>query len=1012
MRPDPASNPVSTRSLSSVLRTSVSRFLMVALLALAGIVAGSATASATTIHIRFGLRSQNCQGFGLCSIWTTSALEGPTADAKLSGTKRKMSVRLDDYIANGARPEVMPVDMPIELDAESARALGVKSLVVLPGNYRIDYSRHPQGEIVVDVVADYIHIGVNWGRRSLDCHGFGICSIVVDIPTFPDGTDRQVNSYASVDGEMLHVEFAERLPEQGDSVTIDEAIQVDKTTARLFESTRASVRKGVYPVDYSSNPNGSVDLPVERFGITIGIKPGRQSKGCAGFGICSITIDVDLSLNFIPATAEMVGPNTMRLTFQNGLPAGETTMPIDEAIHLDDSLAHQLKLGFGVVVIGGQNPEIRHNADGTPYVDVTVTRLGITIWVKIGRRDQRCTGFGLCDWGVDVSAERAVQSEAKLDGSRLTLAFGSKAPDAGDLLVIDEDIVLDPAEAHALGAEALTIRAGSYPVDYSANPYGTVQLNTLRTGITITIDAGRRSRNCEGFGICSITIDLKFSARSLPAVAHMVGRNTLRIRFIGELPAQDDLMPIDEAIRLSDEMARSLGAGEMTVLPGSYRVVRNADGSVHVDVDVVSQSITIWVKIGSAFNSCRGFGICAIGVERDLASARWASSNARLHGSTLTLSFAEPTADRGDMLTIDEDIVLDDATARSLGVRGLTIRAGRYMVDYSTNPNGTVNVNTLRIGITIDIEVGRRSRGCTGFGICSITVGLDFTERTVPSLGTIENGRLHLVFGRALPESGERMEIDEDIVLDAATARGLGRRSVVLKKGSYPVHTDPNGEQSVDIEIAARGIVITIEIGRRGCERGFGICRIDVDLRSTTRSAQAVAEMENGTLVLDLLGEAPDRESVMVLEEQVGLDTALLSALGLDSRQGRSISQGAYSLDTSENRYGTLRFQTRETGTSAVKGNSESRLATGTSAAPNPTSGTTTISFTLKHPAAVTMTIIDAQGRRIADPIRNTMMSAGEQQVSFDATSLPAGVYYYSIKAGGSQMSGSVTVSR
>jgi hypothetical protein len=984
-----------------------------ALLALAGMVTQSATASALTIHIRFGLASQNCRGFGLCSLWTTHSADAPTAQARLSDTKRKLTIRLDDYIGNGARPEVMPIDAPIEIDAESAEALGVHSLVVLPGNYRIDYSTHPQGEIVVDVVPDYFHIGVNWGRRSLGCHGFGICSIVIDIPTFPDATDRQVNSYATVKGEMLHVEFAERLPEQGDSVRIDEDIDLDAATAALFNAKGAKVRKGVYPVDYSTNPNGSVDLPVARFNITITIYLGRSSRGCEGFGLCRITFETSFAANATPATAEMVGPNTMRLTFAKGLPAGETSMPIDEPINLDDNIARELKLGFGVIVVGGQDPEIRHAADGTPYVDVTVMRLGITIWVEIGRKSQGCRKFGICDWGVEASMERAVMSNAHLDGSTLTVAFGSQTPDAGDVLVIDEDIVLDQAEAHALGAEALTIRAGSYPVDYSTNPYGTVQLQTLRIGITIKVDVGRRSRNCEGFGICSITIDINFSARSIPAVAHMVGRSTLRLRFIGELPGQDDLMPIDEAIRLSDEMARGLGSAEMTILPGSYRVVRNADGSAYVDVDVVSQSITIWVKIGSAFNNCRGFGICAIGVERDLLSDRWASADARLQGSTLTLEFAEQTADRGDVLTIDEAIKLDDATARSLGVRGLTILPGRYKVDYSKNPNGTVVLNTLRFGIYINIEIGRRSMGCTGVGICSITIGADFTARTVPSAGSIENNKLHLVFDRALPESGDAMVIDEDIELGSDVARGLGRRSVVLKKGVYPIRTDVNGEQSVDIEIAARGIVITIEFGRRGCERGFGICRIDVDLRTiTARTGQAVAEMENGTLVLDLLGEAPDRQAMMVLEEQVELDTAVLSALGLDARQARSISRGAYSVDTSENSYGTLRLQTREAGTSGVVNGSSSNLTATTSAAPNPTSGAATIRFTLKHAAAVTMTIVDARGNQVARPLRNAMMSAGEQSLPFDATSLPAGVYYYSIETGGARMGGSVTVVR
>ena len=45
-------------------------------------------------------------------------------------------------------------------------------------------------------------------------------------------------------------------------------------------------------------------------------------------------------------------------------------------------------------------------------------------------------------------------------------------------------------------------------------------------GIVITVDVGRRSKGCQGFGICSITIEVPLSLRSVPSAAVKVAIHT------------------------------------------------------------------------------------------------------------------------------------------------------------------------------------------------------------------------------------------------------------------------------------------------------------------------------------------------------------------------------------------------------------------------------------------------------------------------------------------------------
>ncbi len=71
---------------------------------------------------------------------------------------------------------------------------------------------------------------------------------------------------------------------------------------------------------------------------------------------------------------------------------------------------------------------------------------------------------------------------------------------------------------------------------------------------------------------------------------------------------------------------------------------------------------------------------------------------------------------------------------------------------------------------------------------------------------------------------------------------------------------------------------------------------------------------------------------------------------------------------------------------------------------PNPFCSTTTLSYILEKPSAVTIRIINAQGQVINEIIKD--QSRGEQQFLWNAGNLPAGIYYYRINTGDQTGSG------
>ena len=79
---------------------------------------------------------------------------------------------------------------------------------------------------------------------------------------------------------------------------------------------------------------------------------------------------------------------------------------------------------------------------------------------------------------------------------------------------------------------------------------------------------------------------------------------------------------------------------------------------------------------------------------------------------------------------------------------------------------------------------------------------------------------------------------------------------------------------------------------------------------------------------------------------------------------------------------------------------------------PNPFVGRTTFLFSLKEASTVSFAVYDMLGRRVADIFSDEWTSAGEQRITFDASGLAAGQYFYRLEAGDTIVTRPMTVVR
>ena len=79
-------------------------------------------------------------------------------------------------------------------------------------------------------------------------------------------------------------------------------------------------------------------------------------------------------------------------------------------------------------------------------------------------------------------------------------------------------------------------------------------------------------------------------------------------------------------------------------------------------------------------------------------------------------------------------------------------------------------------------------------------------------------------------------------------------------------------------------------------------------------------------------------------------------------------------------------------------GIAESHMLSNINLYPNPSSGLTTLSYSLNKSGPVTITLIDAFGRQVIEPISASNIGAGRHETTFDAASIPAGIYLLRIQ--------------
>jgi hypothetical protein len=91
--------------------------------------------------------------------------------------------------------------------------------------------------------------------------------------------------------------------------------------------------------------------------------------------------------------------------------------------------------------------------------------------------------------------------------------------------------------------------------------------------------------------------------------------------------------------------------------------------------------------------------------------------------------------------------------------------------------------------ISVSVRVGRSSRGCRGFGICSVVIVLSrisLDQRTVRAeLSTAADGQLQLTLLDKAPDEGQTLFVDQDIQLSQEIAQKLGFKSATIQQGEY-----------------------------------------------------------------------------------------------------------------------------------------------------------------------------------------------------------------------------------
>jgi hypothetical protein len=286
-----------------------------------------------------------------------------------------------------------------------------------------------------------------------------------------------------VNGRLV-VNFLAEPPDKTNVLVIDDDFELNPVLAQALGHQHVTVHAGSYPVDYSVNPHGQVSPDVTPAGIVIGgtFTIGRNRYNCARFGICTVE-EIKIEFDLLSGSRTIPGGMTwtngrLVVNFLAEPPDKTNVLVIDDDIQLNTVLAQSLGYQHLTLHAGEYPVDYSVNPHGQVSPDVTAADIVIGGTFTIGRNKYNCQRFGICTVkeitiDIDLSSDsRDVRGGLSWVNGRLVVNFLAEPPDKTNVLVIDEDIVLSPALAQALGQEHVTIRAGQYSMDYSANPHG------------------------------------------------------------------------------------------------------------------------------------------------------------------------------------------------------------------------------------------------------------------------------------------------------------------------------------------------------------------------------------------------------------------------------------------------------------------------------------------------------------------------------------------------------------
>ena len=94
-------------------------------------------------------------------------------------------------------------------------------------------------------------------------------------------------------------------------------------------------------------------------------------------------------------------------------------------------------------------------------------------------------GYGICSFSPFGNPDATPVLLSHPSGGGLTLEFVSQPSSVGSVFTIAQEMSLDDEITRDLGFAKAKIRPGSYPVDFSKNPFGTVQLGLATEDVSI-----------------------------------------------------------------------------------------------------------------------------------------------------------------------------------------------------------------------------------------------------------------------------------------------------------------------------------------------------------------------------------------------------------------------------------------------------------------------------------------------------------------------------------------------